>query len=217
MLYMIVKKDDYKKLSLIEKTYFAEIENNILYNDYLFLNYTGDENICQLIFFENDIHAIVIPPYISKELYETIYPGKEVNNFYKIFLNYSFFEVLMSSFANVQPKFDEEYILISSSIPEEYIEMIDKFNQVLKFNKLLLNTENIKPSLAEIFVNSMNKIVEQEVRSEIVNTEDVKKLNNDYFDLTIAEFIIESSKYYSKKQIKKYLLKEFNIFMKNLE
>lgn len=217
MLYMIVKKDDYRKLSLIEKTYFAEIENNILYNDYLFLNYTGDENICQLIFFENNIHALVVPSYISKDLYEVIYPGKDMSNFYRKFLDYSFFEVLMSSFADVQPKFEEEYVLISSSIPEEYLEMIDKFNQVLKFNKLLLNIENIKPSLSDIFINSMNKIVEQEVRSEIMNTEDVEKINNDYFDLTIAEFIIESSKYYSKKQIKKYLLKEFNIFMKSLE
>ena len=217
MLYMIVKKDDYRKLSLIEKTYFAEIENNILYNDYLFLNYTGDENICQLIFFENNIHALVVPPYISKDLYEVIYPGKDMSNFYRKFLDYSFFEVLMSSFADVQPKFEEEYVLISSSIPEEYLEMIDKFNQILKFNKLLLNIENIKPSLSDIFVNSMNKIVEQEVRSEIMNTEDVEKINNDYFDLTIAEFIIESSKYYSKKQIRKYLLKEFNIFMKSLK
>ena len=96
------------------------------------------------------------------------------------------------------------------------------FNQNLKKNifsflVLLLNIENIKPSLSDIFVNSMNKIVEQEVRSEIMNTEDVEKINNDYFNLTIAEFIIESSKYYSKKQIKKYLLKEFNIFMKSLE
>lgn len=213
-MYVILNKKDYDNLSIIDKTYFTKIDNDVLFEKYIFCNFIGEDFQFKTIVLENNIHSIVLNTYLSKSLYHELYKDTIIiDNFERKKLNYSFFEVLMASFLNLQPKFDEEYLLIAKDSPEEYIKTIIKLNEFLKINKLLLNINLVSPSLSDLFIESMNDVIKQEANSEIIIIEEVEKINNDYFNLIIAEFIIKSSKYYSKKQIRNFLLKEFSLFI----
>lgn len=213
-MYVILNKKDYDNLSIIDKTYFTKIDNDVLFEKYIFCNFIGEDFQFKTIVLENNIHSIVLNTYLSKSLYHELYKDTIIiDNFERKKLNYSFFEVLMASFLNLQPKFDEEYLLMAKDSPEEYIKTIIKLNEFLKINKLLLNINLVSPSLSDLFIESMNDVIKQEANSEIIIIEEVEKINNDYFNLIIAEFIIKSSKYYSKKQIRNFLLKEFSLFI----
>lgn len=213
-MYVILNKKDYDNLSIIDKTYFTKIDNDVLFEKYIFCNFIGEDFQFKTIVLENNIHSIVINTYLSKSLYHELYKDTIIiDNFERKKLNYSFFEVLMASFLNLQPKFDEEYLLMAKDSSEEYIKTIIKLNEFLKINKLLLNINLVSPSLSDLFIESMNDVIKQEANSEIIIIEEVEKINNDYFNLIIAEFIIKSSKYYSKKQIRNFLLKEFSLFI----
>lgn len=213
-MYVILNKKDYDNLSIIDKTYFTKIDNDVLFEKYIFCNFIGEDFQFKTIVLENNIHSIVLNTYLSKSLYHELYKDTIIiDNFERKKLNYSFFEVLIASFLNLQPKFDEEYLLIAKDSPEEYIKSIIKLNEFLKMNKLLLNINLVRPSLSDLFIESINDVIQQEANSEIIIIEEVEKINNDYFNLIIAEFIIKSSKYYSKKQIKNFLLKKFSLFI----
>lgn len=213
-MYVILNKNDYNNLSIIDKTYFTKIDNDILFDKYIFCNFIGEDFQFKTIVLENNIHSIVLNTYLSKSSYSELYKYSIIiDNFERKKLNYSFFEVLIASFLNLQPKFDEEYLLVAKDNPEEYIKTIIQLNEFLKINKLLLNINLVSPSLSDLFIASMNDVIQQEANSEIIIIEEVEKINNDYFNLIIAEFIIKSSKYYSKKQIRNFLLKKFSLFI----
>jgi len=213
-LYVILNKKDYNNLSIIDKTYFTKIDNDILFDKYIFCNFIGEDFQFKTIVLENNIHSIVLNTYLSKSSYSELHKDSIIiDNFERKELNYSFFEVLIASFLNLQPKFDEEYLLVAKDSSEEYIKTIIQLNEFLKINKLLLNINLVSPSLSDLFIESMNDVIQQEANSEIIIIEEVEKINNDYFNLIIAEFIIKSSKYYSKKQIKNFLLKKFSLFI----
>lgn len=213
-MYVILNKKDYNNLSIIDKTYFTKIDNDILFDKYIFCNFIGEDFQFKTIVLENNIHSIVLNTYLSKSSYSELHKDSIIiDNFERKELNYSFFEVLIASFLNLQPKFDEEYLLVAKDSSEEYIKTIIQLNEFLKINKLLLNINLVSPSLSDLFIESMNDVIQQEANSEIIIIEEVEKINNDYFNLIIAEFIIKSSKYYSKKQIKNFLLKKFSLFI----
>jgi len=163
-LYVILNKNDYNNLSIIDKTYFTKIDNDILFDKYIFCNFIGEDFQFKTIVLENNIHSIVLNTYLSKSSYSELYKDSIIiDNFERKKLNYSFFEVLIASFLNLQPKFDEEYLLVAKDNPEEYIKTIIQLNEFLKINKLLLNINLVSPSLSDLFIASMNDVIQKAI------------------------------------------------------
>lgn len=215
MLYLIVNRKDFQKLILPEQALFTEIENKILYNRYMFVNYIGDDKKCREIIYDNNVHCLVVNPYISSPLYRQVFKADKDNEAYftKRYMEESLFEILMASYADSRPHFKKDFLLLSGPSPEKDIEDIYLFNSFLKSNKLLINLNNIRPTLTEIFNNSRRQIVEEEVWSEIIKADEINDVNTDYFALIVAEFIIKASKQYPRDQIETFLKKEFHNFL----
>lgn len=213
MLYLILKESQYNNLSKEDRLDFIELPTSSMIKDFVFVNYIKsdlDECIDRLI---NDrIFCKVVEPYISVENFKKIFKDSSlVDCVKKTKLEYSFFEDLISGYAKIFPKYETEYILLSESKEfdeEELLTTIREYNYKLFREKILLNEYNVKPSLTDLYLNSFDRVIEEEANSEFILTEDIKKINSEYDDLISAEFLIQASKHYSKKDIIEFVEKK---------
>lgn len=151
----------------------------------------------------------MVEPFISRKSFDIIYDGIELKeNTYIEYRNYSFFEDLIANYARLFPQFNTEYILLptlSTVNKNDFLKIIYNFNHKLYQEKLLLTEENVRPSLTAIYLNSFDRVIEEEVDSEFILTEDIRYINSIHSELILSEFLIQASKHYTTEQIKRFI------------
>lgn len=79
---------------------------------------------------------------------------------------------------------------------------IDTLNKELDINRLLLNYVDIRPTLLDFFVKSIKEIHLEERKKSVKAT---KERNEDFYLNVVAEFIILSSGFYKKDEVKDFI------------
>lgn len=82
-----------------------------------------------------------------------------------------------------------------------------QYNLILKWKDLLLKKKMFIMGLSSIFSKSIQDILKEELEDEIVSIVEVDKINNEFFMLVIAQFMIYAGLFYSQEEIGQYLLK----------
>lgn len=215
MLYIVTEKFKYNSISNEDKELFNEIPTLGLLSAYIFLNSPFDTEKINNVLIKNQLKSLAIMPYLSEKqfnrLYATIKDNVELE--YKT-MNYSFFENLMSGYTLELPVYNTKYVLLSQLIPGKsnlfYQKEIANFNSELERYNLLLKEINVKPTLKDLMLNAINRIMEEEAQSELVSFEDIKAIEDNFFELSIAEFIVQANRHYPTEMIRNFLEQEFH-------
>lgn len=168
------------------------------------------ENILK-IFIENKIKGKLILPYLSKELFLKFYPQDFLDKIKPNVLKSSLFEELIAPTQNILPSKNGYYYFVNDLLekPNNTLEKLLKFNQELRYNKLLIENP-IKKSLKDILIYSIEELIYKELEGKDLNLFDGVDLHNETFFLNgIADFILEANKFYNKEEVKTFLLEEF--------
>lgn len=215
MFYVILEKTDLKYLNSLTNDSFNEIENSIIDDTYCLVYSKKDYLSLYEILKRNKCKGIAIQPYLSKKIFENIYPKELYKRMNPVKLSYSLFDLLIASHSNQIPTFDEDYYLLSDIQPSingnKLLLNIKRFNELLGFENLLISVDNILPSLKSIFARSVEKILIAEANEENIRLKDSEIYNKNFNYLVITEFIINASYIYNKKEIEEFLVNEIGL------
>jgi len=146
-------------------------------------------------FAEQDFHEII----------ENIYPKELEKRLSVKKLNHSLFDLFIANYTNQMPSFDDEYYFlpdIQPTLNQEKLKLnIKRFNEMLAYENLLINKDDVIPSLKSIFADSVKKILKAEANEETIRLKDTEIYNRNFHYLVIAEFVINASFIYKRKDI----------------
>ena len=77
--------------------------------------------------------------------------------------------------------------------------------------KVFINKDDVIPSLKSIFANSVKKILKAEANEETIRLKDTEIYNRNFHYLVIAEFVINASFIYKRKDIENFLINEIEL------
>ena len=163
----------------------------------------------------NKCRGLALYPYLSKLVFENIYP-KELEKKLKVEkLNHSLFDLFIANFTNQMPSFDDDYYFLPAIQPtlnQEKLKLnIKRFNEMLAYENLLINKDDVIPSLKSIFAQSVKKILKAEADEETIRLRDTEIYNRNFHYLVIAEFVINASFIYKRKDIENFLINEIEL------
>lgn len=212
MLYLILRKEQFEDLPIGIVSQFMKFQTKIIFKDFIFVAFYGNYLDCQNILINFNLEALCLYPFISDDLKNKLYNCETIETEEK-YLDSSLFEILIADYLEIYPKFSRNFksVLPSVATKDDLFINIQYINNYLQSHKLLLKEINLKPTLQDLFVNAWNKTIEQEAVSEFITWKEIKNINEDFFELVIAEFLIEARRYYPEKSIKSFLVKEFKI------
>ncbi len=154
-------------------------------------------------------------PYISKLVFENIYPKELEKKLSVEKLNHSPFDLFIANYTNQMPSFDDEYYFlpdIQPTLNQEKIKLnIKRFNEMMSYENLLINKDDVIPSLKSIFADSVKKILKAEANEETIRLKDTEIYNRNFHYLVIAEFVINASFIYKRKDIENFLINEIEL------
>lgn len=215
MFYVILEKANLKYLNSLTNDSFIELKNNIIINDYCLVYSKKDYLALFEILKRNKCKGLALYPYISKLVFENIYP-KELEKKLSIKkLNHSLFDLFIASYTNQMPSFDDEYYFlpdIQPTLNREKLKLdIKRFNEMMSYENLLINKDNLIPTLKSIFADSVKKILKAEANEETIRLKDTEIYNRNFHYLVIAEFVINASFIYKRKDIENFLINEIEL------
>ena len=183
MFYVILEKNNLKYLNSLTDDSFVELKNNIITKNYCLVYSKKDYLSLYEILKRNKCRGLALYPYISKLVFENIYPKELEKKLSVEKLNHSLFDLFIASYTNQMPSFDDEYYFLS----------------------------DIQPSLKSIFANSVKKILKAEANEETIRLKDTEIYNRNFHYLVIAEFVINASFIYKRKDIENFLINEIEL------
>ena len=86
-----------------------------------------------------------------------------------------------------------------------------EISYILSDENLLINKDDVIPSLKSIFANSVKKILKAEANEETIRLKDTEIYNRNFHYLVIAEFVINASFIYKRKDIENFLINEIEL------
>lgn len=215
MFYVILEKNNLKYLNSLTDDSFVELKNNIITNNYCLVYSKKDYLSLYEILKRNKCRGLALYPYISKLVFENIYPKELEKKLSVEKLNHSLFDLFIASYTNQMPSFDDEYYFlpdIQPTLNQEKLKLnIKRFNEMLAYENLLINKDDVIPSLKSIFANSVKKILKAEAHEETIRLKDTEIYNRNFHYLVIAEFVINASFIYKRKDIENFLINEIEL------
>ena len=188
---------------------------NIITKNYCLVYSKKDYLSLYEILKRNKCIGLALYPYISKLVFENIYPKELEKKLSVEKLNHSLFDLFIASYTNQMPSFDDEYYFlpdIQPSLNQEKLKLnIKRFNEMLAYENLLINKDDVIPSLKSIFANSVTKILKAEANEETIRLKDTEIYNRNFHYLVIAEFVINASFIYKRKDIENFLINEIEL------
>ena len=201
MFYVILEKNNLKYLNSLTDDSFVELKNNIITKDYCLVYSKKDYLSLYEILKRNKCRGLALYPYISKLVFEK--------------LNHSPFDLFIANYTNQMPSFDDEYYFlpdIQPTLNQEKIKLnIKRFNEMMSYENLLINKDDVIPSLKSIFADSVKKILKAEANEETIRLKDTEIYNRNFHYLVIAEFVINASFIYKRKDIENFLINEIEL------
>ena len=215
MFYVILEKNNLKYLNSLTDNSFVELKNNIITKDYCLVYSKKDYLSLYEILKRNKCKALALYPYLSKLIFENIYP-KELQKKMKVEkLNHSLFDLFIANYTNQMPSFEDEYYFLPEIQPTLNIQKIKlnikRFNELMSYENLLINKDDVIPSLKNIFADCVKKILKAEANEETIKIKDSEIYNRNFHYLVIAEFVINASFIYKRKDIENFLINEIEL------
>lgn len=91
--------------------------------------------------------------------------------------------------------------------PNSVKKKIDFLNERLKVAELLISKKEIKPSMLLCFIQSLKEMNIDELRYSDMTIDEIEQRHEEFYELVLSEFILQSSEYYSKEDIKSFIEK----------
>lgn len=129
--------------------------------------------------------------------------SSEITNNQKIFNN-----ILNNKTNSYKPEYYYNYGLMINKVYDKDLnentlkKFIDTLNLKLKSYNILLNNYDIRPSLLDFFIDSIKEIQLEESK---LSKKELEDRNDEFYLNVVAEFIILSSGFYEKEEVKNFI------------
>ena len=213
MMFFIIDRKD--KADIEENLTATEVESDVVKKYVLMISLDTSKEIMNYLL-NTETRALFIAPLVSLKLLSLLVPDYNKTQLKPVPINMDkTFEVLIAPNKKINPRLkDFSYYDLGNHIIEgEQVSYKQAYanNKLLNASNILLRIEKARPSLKNLFSEAYSNIVEEEINDQDISLKTIEIRNKEFAYLVVAEFIILSSQYYTKREIEHFMKTEFNI------
>ena len=213
MMFFIIDRKD--KADIEENLTATEVESDVVKKYVLMISLDTSKEIMSYLL-NTETKALFVAPLVSRKLLSLLVPDYNRKQLKPVPMNKDkTFEVLIAPNKKINPRLkDFSYYDLGDHIIEgEQVSYKQAYanNKLLNASNILLRIEKARPSLKNLFSEAYSNIVEEEINDQDISLKTIEIRNKEFAYLVVAEFIILSSQYYTKREIEHFMKTEFNI------
>lgn len=213
MMFFIIDRKD--KADIEENLTATEVESDVVKKYVLMISLDTSKEIMSYLL-NTETRALFVAPLVSLKLLSLLVPDYNKTQLKTVPINRDkTFEVLIAPNKKINPRLkDFSYYDLGNHIIEgEQVSYKQAYanNKLLNASNILLRIEKARPSLKNLFSEAYSNIVEEEINDQDISLKTIEIRNKEFAYLVVAEFIILSSQYYTKREIEHFMKTEFNI------
>lgn len=213
MMFFIIDRKD--KADIEENLTATEVESDVVKKYVLMISLDTSKEIMSYLL-NTETKALFVAPLVSRKLLSLLVTDYNRKQLKPVPMNKDkTFEVLIAPNKKINPRLkDFSYYDLGDHIIEgEQVSYKQAYanNKLLNASNVLLKIEKARPSLKNLFSEAYSNIVEEEINDQDISLKTIEIRNKEFAYLVVAEFIILSSQYYTKREIEHFMKTEFNI------